>query len=91
MKSLLKQGYKPMKRRTPLRNGVNAVSFPALADRFSADWERNGATVIVAGQLIDKAARIGVVSTEATTECLLFLWNITPGGGGAHVRRPETA
>lgn len=62
------------------------MSFAELADRFVADLERAGATVILEGPIVDKPARIRVIASDRTTECLLFLWNITPGGGGAGVR-----
>src|SRR5262249_54400580 len=55
---------------------------------FIADLERDGATVVVEGAIAAKPARIRVITTEITTDCLLFLWNITAGGGGAHVRNP---
>lgn len=64
------------------------MSFPELANRFIADLERGGATVIVEGSISTKPARLRILTTEKTTDCLVFLWNITPGGGGPAVRPP---
>ncbi len=63
------------------------MAFPELADRFIADLERDGATVIVEGAIAAKPARMRVITTEKLTDCLVFLWNITPGGG-PNVRKP---
>lgn len=57
------------------------MSFVDLADRFIADLERAGATVILQQPISAKPARLRVVTQEGATECLVFLWNITPGGG----------
>lgn len=61
------------------------LSFAELVGRFVADLERCGATV-VPGLIGDKPARLRVVAGERTTDCLLFLWNVTPGGGASDVR-----
>lgn len=62
------------------------MSFPELTDRFVADLERGGATVIVEHANTDKPARFRVITTEKTIDCMVFLWKITPGGGGPGVR-----
>ena len=62
------------------------MSFPELADRFIADLERGGAAVLVEGLISAKPARLRIITTEKPTDCLVFLWNITPGGGGPRVR-----
>ena len=62
------------------------MSFSELADRFIGDLERGGATVILEGPIAAKPARLRVITTEKTTDCLVFLWNITRGGGGPSVR-----
>ena len=60
--------------------------FHHLVDKFIADLERGGATVLVEGVIAAKPARIRVITAEKTTGTLVFLWNITPGGGGPKVR-----
>jgi putative restriction endonuclease len=68
---------------------VPGIRFSELVDRFVETIERHGATVIRA-RATDAArpARIRVVTSEKKTDCVLFLWTITPGGGGPGVR-PE--
>ena len=61
------------------------MSFPLLVDRFVNDLERLGAAVTVAS-VTQKPARIRVVANDRVTDCLLFLWNITPGGGSSDSR-----
>jgi putative restriction endonuclease len=61
------------------------VSFEALVGQFTADLERCGATVITE-PVAEKPARLRVIAGERTTDCLLFLWNITPGGGRSEAR-----
>lgn len=64
--------------------------FRRLVDRFVDNLERHSATVI-RSQAVDKSrpARLRVVTGGNRTDCILFLWTVTPGGGGAGVR-PET-
>lgn len=63
------------------------IRFTELIARFTADLERAGATVLLASPDQDRRARrLRVVTGGATTECLVFLWTITPGGGGTGVR-----
>jgi putative restriction endonuclease len=47
--------------------------------------ERSGATVLIVGNG-RKPAQIRVVSGDQTTDCAVYLWTITPGGGGPGVR-----
>ena len=61
------------------------MSFEVLVRQFSQDLERAGGLVL-SEPLADKPARIRVVANDRVADCLLFLWNITPGGGGATVR-----
>lgn len=62
------------------------LRFPELVQQFVQSLERAGVTVLVTHQGTPKPAEIRIVSADATTDCLLFLWNITPGGGGPGVR-----
>ena len=34
----------------------------------------------------DRPARIRVITGNRTTDCIVFLWTVTPGGGGPDVR-----
>lgn len=61
------------------------MSYNALVDRFTADLERAGATVIRRPGSA-KPVRLRVIANDRTTDCLLFLWNITPGGGSSDAR-----
>lgn len=62
------------------------MSFLDLSNRFIADLERDGAAVVVDGDIAAKPLRLRVTTNEETADCLVFLWNITPGGGGPTVR-----
>jgi putative restriction endonuclease len=61
-----------------------AIPFADHLERFTATLERSGATVLVGGTR--KPARIRVVSGDRTTDCVVYLWTITPGGGPPGVR-----
>lgn len=65
------------------------IRFSRLICDFVAVLERTSATVIPA-RPGDSArpARMRVMTAEGVTDCIVFLWTITPGGGGAGVR-PE--
>ena len=56
------------------------MAFDALVDRFTSDLERLGATVLVTGDPSVKPSKIRIVASDRTDDCLLFLWNVTPGG-----------
>lgn len=60
--------------------------FLCLVDEFIATLERHSATVIRLQAGKERPARLRVVTGESTTDCILFLWGITPGGGGPNVR-----
>lgn len=62
------------------------MSFPILIARFVNDLERGGATVIREDDTARMPARLRVVTPDATLACLVFLWNITRGGGGSRSR-----
>ncbi len=64
------------------------MSFEALTARFIADLEHGGAAVIREPSQ-GKPARLRVVANDRTSECLLFLWSITPGGGRSVSRLPN--
>ncbi len=61
--------------------------FSHLVDSFVAALERCSATVIRDKQHDDlRPARLRVITSAAVTDCILFLWSVTPGGGGVDVR-----
>ena len=65
------------------------LRFSHLIDAFVATLERSSATVIrQRTQDTYRPARIRVITGSHTTDCIVFLWTITPGGGGPDVR-PE--
>jgi putative restriction endonuclease len=61
--------------------------FSELVDDFAATLERSSATVI-RQQATDtvRPARLRAITGNKTTDCIVFLWTITPGGGGPDVR-----
>ena len=62
------------------------ILFPRLVDDFVATLERLSATVIrEQNRDTQRPARISVLTGEGVTDCLLFLWAVTPGGKN----RPE--
>jgi len=65
---------------------VPGLPFPKLVEYFITALERHGATVLIAESTRERPVRISVTSAGETTECLLFLWTVTPGGGGPTVR-----
>lgn len=59
-----------------------SIPFSELAGRFIATLERFSAGVIVESEnLRAKPARVRVNVGGLSTNCLVFLWTITPGGG----------
>jgi putative restriction endonuclease len=66
---------------------MGGIPFYQLVDSFTAVIERSSATVIRANRRDDyRPARLRVITGNKITDCILFLWTVTPGGGGAHVR-----
>lgn len=63
------------------------IAFNRLVNDFVDQLDRSGATVIRARET-DRArpARVRVITPSGTTDCILFLWTITGGGGGPDVR-----
>jgi putative restriction endonuclease len=59
---------------------VPAIPFDRLLELFIATIERSGATVLVVGER-RKPAQLRIISNDRTTDCLVYLWTITPGGG----------
>ena len=57
------------------------IRFRDLVDKFVITLERAGATVLIASKVGSRPVRLRVITTEAITNCELFLWTITPGGG----------
>ena len=63
------------------------IRFSQLVDGFVSILERSSATVIrQQARDADRPARIRVITGNRTTDCIVFLWTITPGGGGPDVR-----
>jgi len=66
---------------------VAGFRFLRLVDDFVAHLERSGATVIrTRARDKTRPARMRIISGDAITDCILFLWTITPGGGPPGVR-----
>lgn len=65
------------------------IRFFRLINRFVETLERLGATVIRNQEKDDnRPASLRVISSDGTTDCIVFLWTITTGGGGEGVRSP---
>ncbi len=63
------------------------IRFSRLVDEFADTLERASSTVIRPRPAEgSRPARMQVTTGTSTTDCLLFLWTITPGGGGPGVR-----
>lgn len=63
------------------------IRFSQLVDSLVATLERSMATVIrEKAQDTFRPARFRVITGTKATDCTLFLWTITPGGGGPDVR-----
>ncbi len=63
------------------------IRFSQLVDDFVGALEFSSATVIrQQTQDVYRPARIRVITGNHTTDCIIFLWTITPGGGGPDVR-----
>ena len=59
-----------------------AIRFSRLVDDFAATLERLSATVIrERSQDIERPARMCVITGDGSTDCIVFLWAVTPGGG----------
>jgi putative restriction endonuclease len=66
---------------------VAGIRFSRLVDDFVDQLERSSATVIRARQKDkERPAQLRVITANGTTDCIVFLWAVTPGGGGADVR-----
>lgn len=58
------------------------IRFSELSDRFAANLERLGATIIREGLWDNvRPARMRIITSSASTDCVLFLWAVTHGGG----------
>lgn len=66
------------------------IPFSKLVNDFVDQLERSSATVIRARET-DKVrpARMRVITASGTTDCIVFLWTVTGGGGGPEVRPPN--
>lgn len=63
------------------------IRFAQLVDQFVDILEKHGATVIRTNASDSvRPAHIRVVTADRKTDCVIFLWTITPGGGGPGVR-----
>ncbi|MBN2295694.1 MAG: HNH endonuclease [Pirellulales bacterium] len=65
------------------------IRFSQLIDNFITTIERYGSTVLQPEISSSRPANIRVITSEQVTDCKIFLWTITPGGGGPGVR-PES-
>lgn len=48
--------------------------------------ERSGATILRAEETARRPSQLQILGPDGTTSCCVFLWTITPGGGGHAVR-----
>ncbi len=66
---------------------MSGFRFSQLVDTFVDTLERSSATVI-RREVKDatRPARLRVLTGSKSTDCIIFLWTITPGGGGPQVR-----
>ncbi len=55
------------------------IPFTGLLEEFTATPERSGATVLIIGER--KRPCMLRVSANGSTDCIVYLWTITPGGG----------
>jgi len=62
------------------------IRFPELVSRFVATLERQGATVLLGGDVSRRPATVHISFGGKDRSCQVFLWTITPGGGGEGVR-----
>ncbi len=63
------------------------LRFSRLVDDFVDILERSSATIIRRNATDPvRPARLRVLTGNRTTDCIVFLWTITPGGGGPDVR-----
>lgn len=58
------------------------IRFPALAEKFIAELEKAGATVLVASGMNERPLVLGVVLGETTYRLEVYLWTVTQGGKG---------
>jgi len=66
---------------------VPGIPFTRLIRDLADTLERSSATVIwLSASSSTRPASIRVLTGAGATDCLVFLWTITPGGGGAGVR-----
>jgi len=66
---------------------VPGIRFRRLVSHFIDTLERYSATVIRFTPVSDeRPAKMRVIAPGQATDCILFLWTITRGGGGAGVR-----
>jgi putative restriction endonuclease len=59
---------------------VPGISFTRLLERFAATIERSGATVLHLDAARTRPRQLRIISGESTTDCIVYLWTITPGG-----------
>lgn len=57
------------------------IAFTRLLERFAATMERGGASVLSLAGNQKRPGRLRVVFGDTTTDCLVYLWTITLGGG----------
>lgn len=62
------------------------IPFTRLLERFTATVERSGATVLFLDAARTRPAHLRIISGERTTDCVVYLWTITPGGGPPGIR-----
>jgi len=58
-----------------------AIPFSTLIEQFTGTLERSGATVLRLDTSRRKPANLRVITGDEVSDCVVYLWTITPGGG----------
>ena len=65
------------------------IKFPRLVAEFTAQLERLGAEVIPENDGLERPAQLLITQPGRPRRYFVFLWTVTPGGGGPEVRSPN--
>jgi len=60
---------------------VARMNFKRLVAEFITHIERLGATVLVINTVRERPAELRIIAGDRSTDCMVFLWTITAGGG----------
>jgi|GEM_PF-222633 len=65
------------------------IPFSQLIANFMSTVERSGATILRRQEIERRPSQFQVLGPDRSTDCCVFLWTITPGGGGPAIRPAE--